>query len=134
MKKLLLLLTLSFFSAQSIAVPSIFSCDVKQDLSIHEDSINDVKTVDTFIFTDEIDNIVFSNNSDKRPALITSEKFKIIESITDNDEYFILEGEQVTTEIPFSFLYYLEEDYGFLSIAYSRAKRARVMIAKCVAF
>ncbi|WP_416676978.1 hypothetical protein [Candidatus Pseudothioglobus sp. Uisw_016] len=134
MKKLLLLLLLSFFSVQSLAVPNIFSCEVKQDLSIHEDSINDVKRVDTFIFTDEIDNIVFSNNYDKRPALILHKKFKIIESRRDSDEYFNLSGEAVTTKIPFSFVYYLEEDYGFLSIAYSRANNARVMIARCVAF
>ena len=134
MKKLLLLLLLSFFSVQSLAVPNIFSCEVKQDLSIHEDSINDVKRVDTFIFTDEIDNIVFSNNYDKRPALILHEKFKIIESRRDSDEYFNLSGEAVNTKIPFSFVYYLEKDYGFLSIAYSRANNARVMIARCVAF
>jgi hypothetical protein len=134
MKKLLLLLLLSFFSVQSFAAPSIFSCEVKQDLSIHENSIDDVKRVDTFIFTDEIDNIVFSNNYDKRPALILHEKFKIIESRRDSDEYFNLSGEAMSTKIPFSFVYYLEKDYGFLSIAYSRANNARVMIARCVAF
>jgi hypothetical protein len=134
MKKLLLILILSFISAQSLAVPSIFSCDVKQDLSIHENSIDDVKRVDTFIFTDEIDNIVFSNNYDKRPALILHEKFKIIESRRDSNEYFNLSGEAVTTKIPFSFVYYLEEDFGFLSIAYARARNARAMIARCVAF
>ena len=134
MKKLLLLLLLSFFSVQSFAAPSIFSCEVKQDLSIHEDSINDVKTVDTFIFTDEIDNIVFSENPSKRPNIILHEKFKIIESRRDSDEYFNLSGEAVNTKIPFSFVYYLEKDCGFLSIAYSRANNARVMIARCVAF
>ena len=134
MKKLLLLLIFSFFSVQSLAVPNIFSCEVKQDLSIHEDSINDVKTVDTFIFTDEIDNIVFSENPSKRPNIILHEKFKIIESRRDSDEYFNLSGEAVTTKIPFSFVYYLEEDYGFLSIAFSRGNNARTMIAKCVAF
>jgi hypothetical protein len=134
MKKLLLLLILSFFSVQSFAAPSIFSCEVKQDLSIHEDSINDVKTVDTFIFTDEIDNIVFSENPSKRPNIILHEKFKIIESRRDSDEYFNLSGEAMSTKIPFSFVYYLEEDYGFLSIAFSRGNNARVMIARCVAF
>ena len=134
MKKLLLLLLISFFSVQSFAAPSIFSCEVKQDLSIHEDSINDVKTVDTFIFTDEIDNIVFSENPSKRPNIILHEKFKIIESRRDSDEYFNLSGEAVNTKIPFSFVYYLEEDYGFLSIAFSRGNNARVMIARCVAF
>jgi len=134
MKKLLLLLILSFFSVQSFAVPSIFSCEVKQDLSIHENTIDDVKRVDTFIFTDEIDNIVFSKNYDKRPALILHEKFKIIESKRDSDEYFNLSGEAVSTKIPFSFVYYLEKDYGFLSIAFSRGNNARTMIAKCVAF
>ena len=134
MKKLLLLLLLSFFSVQSFAAPSIFSCEVKQDLSIHEDSINDVKTVDTFIFTDEIDNIVFSENPSKRPNIILHEKFKIIESRRDSDEYFNLSGEAMSTKIPFSFVYYLEEDYGFLSIAFSRGNNARTMIAKCVAF
>jgi hypothetical protein len=134
MKKLLLLLLLSFFSVQSFAAPSIFSCEVKQDLSIHEDSINDVKTVDTFIFTDEIDNIVFSENPSKRPNIILHEKFKIIESRRDSDEYFNLSGEAMSTKIPFSFVYYLYEDYGFLSIAFSRGNNARTMIAKCVAF
>ena len=134
MKKLLLLLLLSFFSVQSFAAPSIFSCEVKQDLSIHEDSINDVKTVDTFIFTDEIDNIVFSENPSKRPNIILHEKFKIIESRRDSDEYFNLSGEAMSTKIPFSFVYYLYEDYGFLSIAFSRGNNARVMIARCVAF
>ena len=134
MKKLFLLLLLSFFSVQSLAVPNIFSCEVKQDLSIHENSIDDVKRVNTFIFTDEIDNIVFSNNYDKRPALILHEKFKIIESRRDSDEYFNLSGEAMSTKIPFSFVYYLYEDYGFLSIAFSRGNNARTMIAKCVAF
>ena len=134
MKKLLLLLILSFFSVQSFATPSIFSCEVKQDLSIHEDSINDVKTLDTFIFTDEIDNIVFSENPSKRPSIILHEKFKIIESRRDSDEYFNLSGEAMSTKIPFSFVYYLYEDYGFLSIAFSRGNNARTMIAKCVAF
>ena len=76
MKKLLLLLILSFFSAQSFAAPSIFSCEVKQDLSIHEDSINDVKTLDTFIFTDEIDNIVFSETPLKDRALFFTRNLK----------------------------------------------------------
>ena len=125
MKKLLSLLILSFFSVQSLAVPNIFSCEVKQDLSIHENTIDDVKRVDTFIFTDEIDNIVFSKNYDKRPALILHEKFKIIESKRDSDEYFNLSGEAVSTKIPFSFVYYLEKDYGFLSIAFSRGNNAR---------
>ena len=134
MKKLLSLLILSFFSVQSLAVPNIFSCEVKQDLSIHENSIDDVKRVDTFIFTDEIDNIVFSNNYDKRPALILHEKFKIISAQRDGEKYLNLHGEAVSTKSPFSFVYYLEEDYGFLSIAFSRGNNARTMIAKCVAF
>ena len=134
MKKLLSLLILSFFSVQSLAVPNIFSCEVKQDLSIHENSINDVKRVDTFIFTDEIDNIVFSNNYDKRPALILHAKFKIISAQRDGEKYLNLHGEAVSTKIPLHFNYYLEKDYGFLSIAYSRANNGRVMIARCVAF
>ena len=134
MKKLLLLLILSFFSAQGFAAPSIFSCEVKQDLSIWENKVDDVKTVDTFIFTDEIDNIVFSENPSKRPALILVDKLKVIESRRDSDKYFNLSGEEVTTKIPFSFLYYLEEDYGYLSITFSRGGNARTMIARCVAF
>lgn len=134
MKKLLLLLILSFISAQSLAAPSIFSCDVKQDLSIRENSIDDVKTVETFMFTDEIDNIVFSKNKSKRPSIILHEKFKVITAQRDGDKYFNLYGEAVSTKIPFSFVYYLEEDYGFLTIAYARGMNARAMIARCVAF
>ena len=82
----------------------------------------------------EIDNIVFSENPSKRPNIILHEKFKIIESRRDSDEYFNLSGEAMSTKIPFSFVYYLEKDYGFLSIAFSRGNNARVMIARCVAF
>ena len=134
MKKLFLILILSFISAQSLAAPSIFSCEVKQNLAIRADSVREIVTVDSFIFKDEIDYIVFSENRDKRPSIVFDERLKIIESRRNGSEFFNLSGEDVSTKIPFSFVYYLKEDYGYLSISFARGQDALVMIARCVAF
>jgi hypothetical protein len=133
-KKLFLILILSFISAQSLAAPSIFSCEVKQNLAIRADSVREIATVDSFIFKDEIDYIVFSENRDKRPAIVLDNKLKIIESRRNSSEFLNISGEEVATNIPFSFVYYLKDDFGYLSIAFSRSGNALVMIARCVAF
>jgi len=134
MKKLTLLLALSLFSTQGLAVPSIFSCEVKRDLSIFEDSISDVKRVDSFIFKDEIDKLVFSKDKDKRPNIVLDDELTITSSQRNSDTELFLSGWVGSTIIPFAFQYFLKKDYGYLDIAYSRTGNARVMIARCVAF
>ena len=134
MKKLFLILILSFISVQSLAVPSIFSCEVKQNLAIRADSVREIVTVDSFIFKDEIDYIVVSENRDKRPSVVFDERLKIIESTRNSSQFFNLSGEDVLTKTPFSFMYSLKDDYGHLSISFARGQDILVMIARCVAF
>jgi len=134
MKKLLLLLSLSFLSTQAFAIPSFFSCEVKQNLAIRADSVREIVTVDSFIFIDEIDYIVFSKNPDNRPSVVYGERLKIIESTRNSSQFFNLSGEDVLTKTRFSFMYSLKDDYGHLSISIARGQDALVMIARCVAF
>jgi len=36
--------------------------------------------------------------------------------------------------VPFKFIYYIKDDYGYLDISYSSGGNIRALIARCVAF
>jgi len=78
MKKLLSLLILSFFSAQSLGALDVYECEVKINQTIYEDWVYErLYDVDTFIIKFDKNRITFSEDRMKRPDIATYPEFTI---------------------------------------------------------
>ena len=143
MKKLLLLLLLSFFSNQSLANLSVYSCEVKQNLEIYDDGIQDVSKYlglggftiyepSSFLFKVENKKLIFDKDISKRPGIITYHEFYT--TYSDETEWGITILADDVLRNQFNFMYSKEDDYGYLTITGSIGFGSiDNLIAKCIA-
>ena len=136
MKKLLLLLLLSFFSNQSLANLSVYSCEIKQNLQIYDDEIYDVNRggydPSSFLFKEENKKLIFDEDIFKRPRIITYHEVYTTYSYESESEITIHADDVLKHQ--YNFRYNKEDDYGYLAITGSYDFGIiNNLIAKCIA-
>ena len=140
MQKLLILLLLSFFSNQSLANLSVYSCEIKQNLQIYDDEIYDVSKYpawgvydpSSFLFKVENKKLIFDKDISKRPRIITYHE--VYTTYSDESEYGITILADDALKHQYNFMFNKEDDYGYLAITGSYDFGIiNNLIAKCIA-
>mgnify|MGYP000041132418 CR=1 FL=1 len=134
MKKLLLLLILSFFSNQSLANLGVYSCEIKQYLFIYEDGINEkIYEPSSFLFKEEDKKLIFDKDFSKRPRII--DVYEIDTTFSYEHESFInIFAHDDVLLNQYNFQFSKEKDYGYLTITKSIGFGSiDNLIAKCTA-
>ena len=102
MKKLLLLLILSFFSAQSLGSLDVYECEVKINQTVYEDiTYERYSGVDSFIIKFNKNKITFSEDRNKRPLIIDFYELLNTGFLNDDKSLLITGYNGYSTSFPF---------------------------------
>ena len=136
MKKLLLLLILSFFSAQSLGALDVYECEVKINQTVYEDWVYErLYDVDTFIIKYDKNKITFSEDRMKRPEIAEYPEFTVTGFLNEEKSLQIHGRDLYQGTIHLSHLKE-KDDFAYLTISSMGGFEGSIvnLIARCKSF
>ena len=116
MKKLLLLLTLSFFSAHSLGALDVYECEVKINQTVYEDKTYEGNDVDSFIIKFDKNNVTFSEDWKKRPQIVNFYTM-INTGFVNDDKSLLITGYNGFNSSYFYLRHDKKDDYALLKLS-----------------